>query len=147
MSGFFAAVPTEIAAAIVDGCSRCGAFCRVHLPLTAPGLAAAAIFILLLSRNEFLFALVPAGGGQAKTLPVAAAQFIGHREIQWNALCAVSTATIIPLLAFFAPVHTHLVKGMMARAAKYRGALRATPRSQTEREERSGRCSRTAYGR
>jgi multiple sugar transport system permease protein len=119
MSGFFSAVPTEIDdAAMVDGCSRFGAFCRVILPLTAPGLAAAAIFILLLSWNEFLFALVLAGGGHAKTLPVAAAQLIGHREIQWNELCAVSTATIIPLLAFFALVHKHLVKGMIAGAVK-----------------------------
>jgi multiple sugar transport system permease protein len=119
MAGFFAAVPTEIdEAALVDGCSRFGAFCRVILPLTAPGLAAAAIFILLLAWNEFLFALVLAGGGQAKTLPVAAAQLIGQREIQWNELCAVSTATIVPLLAFFALVHKYLVKGMIAGAVK-----------------------------
>jgi multiple sugar transport system permease protein len=119
MSGFFAAVPTEIdEAAMVDGCSRFGAFCRVILPLTAPGLAAAAIFILLLSWNEFLFALILAGGGQAKTLPVAAAQLIGQREIQWNELCAVSTATIVPLLVFFALVHRYLVRGMIAGAVK-----------------------------
>ena len=119
MAGFFAAVPTDIDdAALVDGCSRFGAFWRVILPLTAPGLAAAAIFILLLAWNEFLFALVLAGGGQAKTLPVAAAQLIGQREIQWNELCAVSTATIVPLLAFFALVHKYLVKGMIAGAVK-----------------------------
>jgi multiple sugar transport system permease protein len=119
MSGFFAAVPREIdEAAMVDGCSRFGAFCRVILPLTAPGLAAATIFILLLSWNEFLFALVLAGGGKAKTLPVAAAQLIGQREIQWNELCAVSTATILPLLIFFSLVHKYLLRGMIAGAVK-----------------------------
>jgi len=119
MSGFFAAVPREVdEAAMVDGCSRFGAFCRVILPLTAPGLAAATIFILLLSWNEFLFALVLAGGGKAKTLPVAAAQLIGQREIQWNELCAVSTATILPLLIFFSVVHKYLLRGMIAGAVK-----------------------------
>jgi multiple sugar transport system permease protein len=119
MSGFFAAVPKEIdEAAMVDGCSRFGAYCRVILPLTAPGLAAATIFILLLSWNEFLFALVLAGGGKAKTLPVAAAQLIGQREIQWNELCAVSTATIVPLLLFFSLVHKYLLRGMIAGAVK-----------------------------
>lgn len=119
MSGFFAAVPKEVdEAAMVDGCSRFGAFCRVILPLTAPGLAAATIFILLLAWNEFLFALVLAGGGKAKTLPVAAAQLIGQREIEWNALCAVSTATIVPLLLFFALVHKYLLRGMIAGAVK-----------------------------
>jgi multiple sugar transport system permease protein len=119
MVGFFAAVPREVdEAAMVDGCSRFGAFYRVILPLTAPGLAAASIFILLLSWNEFLFALVLAGGGTAKTLPVAAAQLIGQREIQWNELCAVSTATIVPLLVFFGVVHKYLLRGMIAGAVK-----------------------------
>ena len=119
MAGFFAAVPREVdEAAMVDGCSRFGAFYRVILPLTAPGLAAASIFILLLAWNEFLFALVLAGGGTAKTLPVAAAQLIGQREIQWNELCAVSTATIVPLLLFFGVVHKYLLRGMIAGAVK-----------------------------
>lgn len=119
MAGFFSAIPKDIdEAALVDGCSRFQAFLRVIVPLTAPGLGAAAIFILLLSWNEFLFALVLAGGGSAKTLPVAAAQLIGQREIQWNELCAVSTATIVPLLIFFAFVHKYLVRGMIAGAVK-----------------------------
>jgi multiple sugar transport system permease protein len=119
MAGFFSAVPREIdEAALVDGCSRFGAFSRVILPLTAPGLAAATIFIVLLAWNEFLFALVLAGGGTAKTLPVAAAQLIGQREIQWNELCAVSTATIVPLLLFFGLVHKYLLRGMIAGAVK-----------------------------
>jgi len=119
MAGFFSAVPREIdEAALVDGCSRFGAFFRLILPLTAPGLAAATIFILLLAWNEFLFALVLAGGGAAKTLPVAAAQLIGQREIQWNELCAVSTATIVPLLCFFGLVHKYLLRGMIAGAVK-----------------------------
>ncbi len=89
MAGFFAAVLREIdEAAMVDGCSRFGAFCRVILPLAAPGVAAA-IYILLLSWNKFIFALVLVGGGVAKTLPVAVAQRIGQREIQWNELCGV----------------------------------------------------------
>lgn len=119
MAGFFSAIPRDIdEAAMVDGCSRFGAFARIVLPLTAPGLAAAAIFILLLAWNEFLFALILAGGGSAKTLPVAAAQLIGQQEIQWNELCAVSTATIVPLLVFFGLVHKYLVKGMIAGAVK-----------------------------
>jgi multiple sugar transport system permease protein len=54
----------------------------------------------------------------AKTLPVAAAQLIGQREIQWNELCAVSTAAILPLLVFFAFVNKYLVRGMIAGAVK-----------------------------
>jgi multiple sugar transport system permease protein len=119
MQGFFNGIPTELdQAAMIDGCSRFGAFWRVILPIAGPGLAAAAIFILMLAWNEFLFALILAGGGEAKTLPVAAAQLIGQREIQWNELCAVATATIVPMLFFFILFQKHLIKGMIAGAVK-----------------------------
>lgn len=119
MQGFFNGIPTELdQAAMIDGCSRFGAFWRVILPIAGPGLAAASIFILMLAWNEFLFALILAGGGEAKTLPVAAAQLIGQREIQWNELCAVATATIVPMLFFFILFQKHLIKGMIAGAVK-----------------------------
>ena len=103
---------------MIDGCSRFGAFWRVILPVAGPGLAAASIFILMLAWNEFLFGVILAGGGDAKTLPVAAAQLIGQREIQWNELCAVATATIVPMVFFFTLFQRHLIKGMIAGAVK-----------------------------
>jgi multiple sugar transport system permease protein len=119
MQGFFNGIPTELdEAAMIDGCSRFSAFWRVILPVAAPGLAAASIFVLMLAWNEFLFALILAGGGEAKTLPVAAAQLIGQREIQWNELCAVATATIVPMVFFFILFQKHLIKGMIAGAVK-----------------------------
>jgi multiple sugar transport system permease protein len=119
MQGFFNGIPTELdEAAMIDGCSRFGAFWRVILPVAGPGLAAASIFILMLAWNEFLFGVILAGGGDAKTLPVAAAQLIGQREIQWNELCAVATATIVPMVFFFILFQRHLIKGMIAGAVK-----------------------------
>ena len=119
MQGFFNGIPPELdEAAMIDGCSRFGAFWKVILPVAGPGLAAASIFILMLAWNEFLFALILAGGGDAKTLPVAAAQLIGQREIQWNELCAVAAATILPMLFFFILFQKHLIKGMIAGAVK-----------------------------
>ncbi len=119
MQGFFNGIPTELdEAAMIDGCSRFGAFRKVILPVAGPGLAAASIFILMLAWNEFLFALILAGGGDAKTLPVAAGQLIGQREIQWNELCAVATATIVPMVFFFILFQRHLIKGMIAGAVK-----------------------------
>lgn len=119
MQGFFAGIPTDLDdAARIDGCSRFGAFWRVILPISAPGLGAAAIFIILLAWNEFLFALILAGGGMARTLPVAASLLVGQRQIEWNELCAVATATIVPLLVFFGLLQRHLIRGMVAGAVK-----------------------------
>jgi len=119
MQSFFAGIPTELDdAAMIDGCSRLSTFWRVILPISAPGLGAAAIFIMLLAWNEFLFALILAGGGMSRTLPVAASLLVGQREIQWNELCAVATATIVPLLVFFGFLQKHLIRGMVAGAVK-----------------------------
>ena len=119
MQSFFNGIPTDLDdAARIDGCSRFGAFWRVILPLSAPGIGAAAIFIMLLAWNEFLFALILAGGGQARTLPVAASLLVGQRELQWNELCAVATATIVPLLIFFGFLQKQLIRGMVAGAVK-----------------------------
>lgn len=119
MQSFFAGIPTDLDdAARIDGCSRFGAFWRVILPISSPGLGAAAIFIMLLAWNEFLFALILAGGGMARTLPVAASLLVGQREIQWNELCALATATIVPLLVFFGFLQKHLIRGMVAGAVK-----------------------------
>ena len=119
MQSFFNGIPTDLDdAARIDGCSRFGAFWRVILPLSAPGIGAAAIFIMLLAWNEFLFALILAGGGMARTLPVAASLLVGQRELQWNELCAVGTTAIVPLLIFFGFLQKHLIRGMVAGAVK-----------------------------
>src|SRR5512135_3177285 len=41
-----------------DGCSQFGAFARVVLPLSVPGVIATAIFSFLVAWNEYLFAVV-----------------------------------------------------------------------------------------
>ena len=63
-------------AAQVDGTGRLGAFLRIAVPLTSPGLAATAILCLLFSWNEFLFALV-LSGRHTQTVPIGVASFIG----------------------------------------------------------------------
>ena len=58
MESFFREIPVDLEeAAMVDGDSRFTAFRRIALPLAAPGLAATAIFAVIVTFNEFLFAL------------------------------------------------------------------------------------------
>ena len=59
LQNFFRQVPKALeSAARLDGCSRLGALFRIVLPISAPGVAATAIFVFISSWNEFLFALV-----------------------------------------------------------------------------------------
>ena len=59
MKGFFDSIdPSMEYAALIDGCTRWGAFLRVALPSAIPGIAALAILCWLYTWNEFLFALI-----------------------------------------------------------------------------------------
>lgn len=112
MRGFFNEIPSELdESAMVDGCSRFGAFLKVVLPLTAPGLAASAIICFIFSWNEFLFALILTNIS-AKTLPVAAAGFITDRMVLWGKLCAASVVIYLPVMIFGLLTRRYLVRGL-----------------------------------
>ena len=101
MRGFFAEVPRDLEeAAMVDGDSRLGALWRVVLPLVTPGLAATAVFCLIVSWNEFLFALVLTQTDDAMTLPVGIAGRVTQYGIKWGAMSAAAVVAMVPILAF-----------------------------------------------
>jgi multiple sugar transport system permease protein len=116
--GFFLEVPSDIEdSARIDGCSDFGVFWRIVLPLTRPGLAAAAILVFLGTWNEFLFALVLAGR-DTRTLPVYLATFISERNVFWGNLFAVASVMVVPCLILVLLVQRSLVRGLTAGAVK-----------------------------
>lgn len=116
MRGFFLAVPTSLdEAARLDGCGEWGTFLRVILPIVRPGLAATAIFCLINSWNEFLFALVLTGR-HTQTLPVAIPSLITPIGTSWGQVAAVGTVTILPVLIIAFIVQKHIVSGMTGGA-------------------------------
>jgi len=119
MKGFFDELPRELEeAALVDGDTHWGAFRRVALPLVRPGLAATAIFCLIVSWNEFLFALVLTQSEAAMTLPVGIANQVTQYEIRWGAMSAAGVLAALPLLVFALAVQRHLVRGLSYGALK-----------------------------
>ena len=119
MRGFFLEVPRELEeAARVDGDSRLGALWRVVLPLVAPGLAATAVFCLIISWNEFLFALVLTQTDAAMTLPVGIAGRVTQYEIKWGVMSAAGVVAMLPILVFALAVQRYLVRGLSLGAVK-----------------------------
>jgi multiple sugar transport system permease protein len=119
MRGFFEEVPIELEeAALVDGMSRLGTFLRIALPLAAPGLAATAVFCLIVAWNEFLFALVLAQTDAAITLPVGIAGQVTQYEIRWGAMSAAGVLAMIPVLIFAFAAQRYLVRGLSLGAVK-----------------------------
>jgi len=119
MRGFFRELPRELEeAAMVDGDSRLGALVRVILPLVTPGLAATAVFCLIVSWNEFLLALVLTQTDAAMTLPVGIAGRVTQYEIKWGVMSAAGVVAMIPIMVFAMSVQRYLVRGLSLGAVK-----------------------------
>jgi len=119
MRGFFAEIPRDLEeAAMVDGDSRLGALRRVVLPLVTPGLAATAVFCLIVSWNEFLFALVLTQTDEAMTLPVGIAGRVTQYGIKRRTKRTAAVVAMIPILAFALAVPKYLVRGLSLGAVK-----------------------------
>jgi multiple sugar transport system permease protein len=117
MLSFFQDLPMDIEeAALVDGASRLQVFRWVALPLAAPGLVVTAIFALIFSWNEFLFALVLTSSERAQTMPILIASFVQYFEIAWGEMMAVATLAALPVLIFALFVQRYLVRGLAAGA-------------------------------
>ena len=120
LRGFVAGVPYELEeAALVDGCTRVGAFFRVTLPLLAPGLVATGVFGFIQAWNEFTLALVVMTRDDKKTLPVWLSTFTDvNRGTDWGAVMAGSTLIAVPVVIFFLVVQGRMVAGLTAGAVK-----------------------------
>ena len=119
MRSFFEEVPREIEeAAMLDGETRVGALLRIVLPLVKPGLAATAVFCLIVAWNEFLFALILTQTEAAMTLPVGIASRVTQYEIKWGAMSAAGVAAMLPVLVFATAAQKYLVRGLSLGAVK-----------------------------
>ncbi|GAA1025961.1 MULTISPECIES: carbohydrate ABC transporter permease [Amycolatopsis] len=117
--GFVNGIPYDLEeAAMIDGCSRVGAFRRVTLPLLGPGLVTTSVFSFITAWNEFLFALVFMRDQSKQTLPVWLSSFKTAFSIDWGGVMAASVIYAIPAVIFFLIVQRKLVSGMTAGAVK-----------------------------
>lgn len=119
MRGFLLGVPKELEeAAMVDGCTRFGAFVRILLPLVGPGLVATSIFAFIQAWNEFIIAYVFLHTPSKQTLMVWLASFTTLRGTDWGALMAGATLTALPVVIFFLLVQRRIAFGLTAGAVR-----------------------------
>jgi len=118
MRTFFDTIPRSLEeAARIDGASTWGTFLRVVLPLSAPGVAATAIFCFLFSWNDFFYALILTRT-QAMTAPVAVVNFMNYEGWEWGKIAAGGTIVMLPVVVFSVLVRKYLVRGLTAGALK-----------------------------
>lgn len=118
LTSYFSTIPIDLdEAATIDGASRFEAIRHVILPLVAPGVATAGIYIFITSWNEYLFAMM-LSGQNVRTVTVALQLFIGEFTIQWGLLTAGGVLIAIPVTILFLLVQRRLVGGLTAGAVK-----------------------------
>ena len=118
MISFFEEVPIELEeAAYVDGSSKLGAFFRIILPLSAPGIVAASILSFIFSWNQFLFSLV-LSGPNTKTVPVAVFNFISYGQIDFGGLGAAAVLITLPVILLTLVIQRYIVTGLTMGAVK-----------------------------
>lgn len=120
LRGFVNGVPKELEeAAMIDGCSRAGAFWRVTFPLLAPGLVATGVFAFIQAWNEFVTALVIMQRPEAMTLPLWLRTFVqATQATNWGAVMAASVLIAIPAVIFFLIVQGRMTGGLVSGAVK-----------------------------
>lgn len=118
LHSFFQDIPIELEdSARLDGYSRLQVLWRVVLPLAAPGIAVTAIFCLLFSWNEFLFAFLLTRD-VARTITVGVAGFWTQRGIMWGPLSAAATVCVVPMMIFALLLQRYIVRGLTFGAVR-----------------------------
>ncbi len=116
--GVFETIPKDLdEQAQILGASKLYSFTRIILPVALPGLAAAAIYVFLLSWDEFIFAYFLLAFGDLSTLPVLLQKILSWTP-QHNLLAAISVMLSIPVIIFTFMVQKYMQTGATAGAVK-----------------------------
>ncbi|MCD1269986.1 ABC transporter permease subunit [Microbacterium sp. MEC084] len=111
-------IPYEIQeAAMVDGAGQWVILRRVIWPLLAPSVATVAVLTIVLTWNEFLFALSLTRSA-AKTAPVGLQEFTGMFGTDWGSITAGATLIVAPILVLTILLRRRMISGLTFGAVK-----------------------------
>jgi ABC-type glycerol-3-phosphate transport system permease component len=119
LRGFLLKLPVSLEeAAAIDGAGPFRVFRDIVVPLARPGVIATAVYVLIVTWQEFLFALSFTSSREMRTLPVGLNDFIGQYGIRYGELMASSVMVSVPVMAVFFLLQRHFVSGLTAGAVK-----------------------------
>jgi multiple sugar transport system permease protein len=119
LRGTFMSISPEMEqAATIDGCNQVQAMIRVLLPVAAPGIVTALIFVFINAWNEYTIALTLISSDVLKPLTVGITVFNGYNMIEWQYLFASSLFATIPVVVLFICIEKHLVGGLTSGGVK-----------------------------
>ena len=120
LMGFFKAMPPEIEeAAIVDGCSLFGAFFKMTIPLSLPGILTAVIFTFTLTLQEFVYALTFISSSDQKPITLGVATDLIRGDIfYWGEIMAGALIASIPVAIAYNLFLDRFIAGITGGAVK-----------------------------
>jgi N,N'-diacetylchitobiose transport system permease protein len=118
LRGFIVNIPKELEeAAMVDGCSRTGAFIRVVFPLLAPGMVATSVYAFIQAWNEYIYALMLMSQDH-QTATVWLGNFTTKHGTEYAPMMAGATMMAVPIVVLFLIVQRKMAAGLTAGAVK-----------------------------
>jgi multiple sugar transport system permease protein len=120
MAGFFKTIPFEVEeAAMIDGCSRFGAVCRVILPLSVAGMLTVAIFAFTLSMQDFVYSLTFVSSSSEKVINIGVVtELIRGDVFFWGSLMAGALLAGIPVAILYSFFLDYFIRGITSGAVK-----------------------------
>lgn len=119
ISGTFRSISFELEeAALIDGCNRFNAMVRIILPLAAPGIVTAVIFVFINAWNEYNLTLILISDQMKKSLNIGIRSFFGYTNTEWHYVFASALLATLPMLCFFQVLEKQLMGGLTAGGVK-----------------------------
>jgi multiple sugar transport system permease protein len=118
MRDYFDKLPWELEeAAVVDGASAFRVFRSITLPLSAPGLVATFLIVLVFAWNEYLLALF-LSSADAQTMPLTVAAQNATRGPQWWYMSVLIQIMILPVIVLAVALERVVSRGLLVGAVK-----------------------------
>ena len=120
MTQYMRSLPRELDdAATVDGCGPFRTYIEIILPLSVPAIITTAIFTFIWTWNDFFSQMIYLNRIEKYTVSVALRMFVDSMgNSSWGALFAMSTLSLVPLMAMFIGFQNYLVDGITSGSVK-----------------------------
>lgn len=119
LRGTFVSISPEMEqAALIDGCGTVGALTKVLIPMAAPGIVTALIFVFINAWNEYTVATILISTAQNRPITVGITQFSSFNMIEWQYMFAASLLATIPVVILFMGIEKHLTAGLTSGGVK-----------------------------
>lgn len=108
-----------IESAKVDGCSEIGVLARIMLPATRGAVAAVAVYVFIMTWNEYVWPLLVAPNGSMQVITVAVANFASSEGgIAWGSIMAAATVASIPTVIVYIFLRRQVLAAFVDGAVK-----------------------------